>query len=539
MAKPSPILFKIMAAALPFAVLLLVEVGLRLPPARESDPFVDIGPFSLCSEVEISGEKYYKITHESAYDERETVFAARKKPGTTRLFCLGGSASAGWPHPPDETYSRYLQQALQRAYPGRNIEVIDVSAHGFASYRIRKIFDEVLEYQPDALIIYSGNNEFLEKRSFRAPETAAWLEWAAAKLKTVGLVKRLIHKKPELPAGEIAGLAAVFWKKVKKEALELRSDPELFEKVKEHYAVSMEHMARTARRKGVPLIFLTVPVNLRDWLPNVSGHAVEGADLKDWERLFRQGRKHLLREEFSRAEEALMEAARLDPEHAETFFRLARALEKQNRHDAALENYVRAKDLDYNPFRAHSAFNDSLRRIAPEYGALLVDLEKIFRRAARNGLPGFDLFLDYVHPAKKGNLLIAEGVFHQMLAEKALPGSALVSDFQIQEKEPPYEDAKDLNMQGRLFGILCYNHQYGAAIAKGRFILSRFPREKLEKFRREPFFAVIHEGLRALGAWREMQRREILGLPVSPEEKQAVMERYDGFYAKWFQYGSF
>jgi len=60
------------------------------------------------------------------------------------VFCLGGSASAGWPHPPLETYSAYLERALEKAYPDRRIEMINASAHGFASYRVRAVFDRVV-----------------------------------------------------------------------------------------------------------------------------------------------------------------------------------------------------------------------------------------------------------------------------------------------------------------------------------------------------------------------------------------------------------
>jgi GTPase SAR1 family protein len=50
--------------------------------------------------------------------------------------------------------------------PVRDIEVINVSAQAYAAYRVRLILDEVVSFQPDLIVIYSDNNEFLEPRRY-------------------------------------------------------------------------------------------------------------------------------------------------------------------------------------------------------------------------------------------------------------------------------------------------------------------------------------------------------------------------------------
>ncbi len=55
---------------------------------------------------------------------------------------------------------------FRRSYPRRSIEVINVSAHAYAAYRVRLLFDRVLEFEPDLLVLCTGNNEFLEKRTY-------------------------------------------------------------------------------------------------------------------------------------------------------------------------------------------------------------------------------------------------------------------------------------------------------------------------------------------------------------------------------------
>jgi hypothetical protein len=107
------------------------EMFLRYTDAQISDdPYLNFGRVdSFFVRKEINGELYYQVANREVYRERNILFPVQKQANTFRIFCLGGSASAGWPHPAEEIYSAYLEHALQREYPTRNIEVINVSAH--------------------------------------------------------------------------------------------------------------------------------------------------------------------------------------------------------------------------------------------------------------------------------------------------------------------------------------------------------------------------------------------------------------------------
>jgi hypothetical protein len=82
---------------------------------------------------------FYRVATRDLYQNVTSLSRSQKNPGTFRVFCIGSSASAGWPHPATEIYSAQLQEALRRAYPSRRIEVINVSAHAYATYRQRMI----------------------------------------------------------------------------------------------------------------------------------------------------------------------------------------------------------------------------------------------------------------------------------------------------------------------------------------------------------------------------------------------------------------
>jgi hypothetical protein len=260
---------------LPLAAL---EAGVRLLGWQTADdPYLDFGRVqSFFEDVEIEGDALKKVKARALYREREVVFSASKDPGVFRIFCVGGSASAGWPHPGEETYSAYLEAALAASYPGRTIEVHNVSAQAYAAYRVRLILEEIAAFDPDLVIIYSGNNEFLEPRRYQTgPHWSDGFAAAASYSRAYALVRGspLVAKwfpGNTLQPHTVGGVAFEQWSKIEKVPVLLRTDPAQFDKVAEHYQYSITSMLETLDDIDVPALLMTVPSNLRDWHPHVS-----------------------------------------------------------------------------------------------------------------------------------------------------------------------------------------------------------------------------------------------------------------------------
>jgi tetratricopeptide (TPR) repeat protein len=399
------------------------------------------------------------------YRERNVVFRPQKTPGTFRIFCLGGSASAGWPHPADEIYTAYLQKALTKAYPGRRIEVINVSAHAYAAYRVRHILAEVLEFQPDLFIIYSGNNEFLEPRVYS--NHATWLD-AVESLANYSTVYRILRGSfvgiwlfPEntFRDGTREHQAYQDWSRIEEVPLALRVDPLQFRKVKEHYEFSISSMVRAAQAKGVPVILVTVPTNLRAWEPNVST-SVPGEHEKEWRAHYEAGRAQLLRGNAPAAIESLTKSVKLAPGNADSHYYLGKAYEAVQDLERSYASFDRAKELDANPFRAISAFNETIRRVgAVSPNVSVLDAENLFRRRSYPYAPGFNLFLDYVHPTKQGNLILAAGVFETIRSGGYIGQPSSTAFDPTRAGTATYEDAKDQNLQRALIVLAIMMHQ--------------------------------------------------------------------------------
>lgn len=539
--------FGVVTLLVPLLVFGLIEVGFRLSSAGEpaSDPYINISPFSMFTRLELNDEAYYRITHRYGYANRKTTFPIRKPDDGLRIIALGGSACAGWPHEPPETFERYLEQALTAAFPDRKVEVINAGAHGFASYRVRRVFDEILPLEPDAVILYGGNNEFLEDREYR--HAGRWVVEALSRnLRSVQwLRERLLGPRMELPGQKLREAGTFFEKKAKGEPLELRENPAKFAKVKAHYATSMEYMVGEAGKRGVPVLLFTVPVNLRDWLPTASHSSLEGERQREWERLYRLGRRGLIQGETAEGIQWMRKAIELEPEHAESHFWLGRLLEAEGQTEAALESYKRARDLDYNPFRAHGDFNLTLRRIASERDHVwLVDLEREFERASRRGIPGFDLFLDYVHPTKRGNLVIAKAAFRALVQDGLLPAAPDTVEFQ-REDEPygrtgkPYDEWNYLPLQTRLYKIYALNQQHQAAIDKIEHVMRLLKRERTDGGARKVSAFVkaeLEEAHNVLQRYVALRRRDILGLPVDPAERERAEQQLEAFYEERYDF---
>lgn len=540
--------FRLMALALPFLLLAVVEAAFRLVPSLEGerDPYINISPVSVFSRTVTNGVEYYNITHSNILGGDEVHILVHKPTNTFRVFCLGSSACAGWPHAREETFSAYLQQALQTAYPNKTIEVINAAGHGFAAYRTRRVLDEAMGLQPDLLLVWEGNNEFMEDRNYAPP--AAGLVALACKLRTVQWLRTFFTPRTQMSGAELKDPAQFFYSKAHAQALKLRADPVQYSQVNAHFRASFEEMVEQAQSHHVPLILCTVPVNLRDWVPNVSTNRLTGAQFDQWQKLYYAGRRGLLTGDLPGGIASMRQALALEPEHAESYFWLGRLLEAAGQRDAAWGAFSQARDLDMNPFRATSGFNDIIKSLAQanqNKGIHLLDLDRIFANTTTNAAPGFDMFLDYVHPTKPANFVVAESVYQMVLQNGWLPGPPAVDHFIYHERPfgphgEPYEDGVDPNEDVEMITIALDNRQLQMALDKSAELM-RVKLGRVPTGPDDPEFAQVPKEFadryRVVWHYLDVQRRMILNGNVSAQEQQDATQQLNTFYDEKYPLG--
>ena len=94
--------------------------------------------------------------------DRPSQWAALKPERGFRVFILGGSSAYGFPWGAEQSFSRPLEDALVDALPDRDVEVINAAAMSYGSHRLRVLVRELLHYEPDLFVLYSGHNEFVD-----------------------------------------------------------------------------------------------------------------------------------------------------------------------------------------------------------------------------------------------------------------------------------------------------------------------------------------------------------------------------------------
>ena len=205
------------------------------------------------------------------------------------------------------------------------------------------------------------------------------------------------------------------------------------EAVYTHFQRNLEDIVGLLQRKGAHVLLSPVPVNLRDSAPFASLH---GADLSDdemaqWDETANRATAGFDEQAWETAISEFEAAVTIDPDHADTRFRLAAAYENTGDFQEASEHYEKARDLDGLRFRADSRINAVVRNVASEYAGsrlTFVDSESAFDQASQPRRPGWNLFLEHVHFDFPGNYLLAREFTHSILDQLGIDEYAPLSE---------------------------------------------------------------------------------------------------------------
>jgi len=412
--------------------LALLVIGVR-PIVLEEDPFVEFtnnAPLFVETEGEMGEKQLATAPTKRLFNEQE--FPLAKAPGTYRIFCLGGSTTYGRPYDDTVSFPGWLRELLPLVDSSRRWEVINCGGVSYASYRVANLTKELVNYDPDLFIVYSGHNEFLEERTYRGVrEIPAPLRTTAALLartRTWAALGKTIDK---------LGLTAAPEGLEKRTSLEQEADtklehfgPEVYQrddqlsaKILQHYELSLRRTKSIAAKAGAKVIFVTPASSLRDCSPFKSEHT-EGLDeagqlesqrLRD--RAGREERTGLLNKALKTLDEAIV----LDPRHAELHYRRGEVLMELERPVEAESAFIRARDEDVCPLRLLSGMELIVSKVATGTQSPRVDfpllLEEVTRSRVGHGVPGQEFFLDHVHPTVEGNRLLAVRLLEEMIAE--------------------------------------------------------------------------------------------------------------------------
>ena len=387
------------------------------------DPFVGFSEVKPLFILDDAAGRYEIPASRQAFFQPES-FKASKQPGEFRIFCLGGSTVQGRPYSTETSFTSWLELSLAAADPSRDWKVVNCGGVSYASYRLVPVMQEVLSYEPDLFIVYTGHNEFLEDRTYsHLKHTPHWIKATHAwctDLRLFGLLQRSSLRLESAVGDQNRATPATLPTEVDA-LLDYRGGLEEYHRddgwqrgVIEHFEQNLRRMERIARRANVGLVFVNPVSNLRDTPPfkTTLRSGLSPAEVESFERCWAKAQAS----DWAQLDQKailLREALRIDDRHANAHFLLAKVYDAMGDARGAKHEYRRAKDEDICPLRMLESMHDVLALVAEQTGTPLVDVRQMFESKAELGIPGDDLLIDHVHPRIDGHQLIA-----QMLCEE-------------------------------------------------------------------------------------------------------------------------
>ncbi|MCF3649579.1 tetratricopeptide repeat protein [Synoicihabitans lomoniglobus] len=321
-----------------------------------------------------SNPRYTELFFPASFGLKPVNFRiTREKPaGTIRIFLLGESAAMGVPEP-GFGIAPQLEALLRDAHPDQTIEVFNLGITAINSHAILPIVRQAVDFEPDLLVFYMGNNEVVgpygpgSAITDSSPPLALIRAGVWAKSTRTGQLLQTIIT--------IAGNAATRhrdWRGMEMFAEKTvpAGDPRL-ENVYHNFEANLHDMLAVAADAGIPAVVSTVAVNAVDCAPFVSRPDENGVE-------------------------------------AETHFRQGRELLTRNETVAGLQELRLALEFDALRFRADERLNQIIATVtADSPGAHLVDTGAELEPGGRT------LFFEHVHLTFAGNYAVARGLARQ------------------------------------------------------------------------------------------------------------------------------
>jgi tetratricopeptide (TPR) repeat protein len=424
-AKPTPpsvprlsvgkkVLFAAVATLIFFAVVegILTLGGVR-PLLYDEDPHVG---FASSIPLFVEGTEGQMVTATNKVRWfNEQRFSRKKSSEVTRVFCVGGSTTYGRPYNDATSFCGWLREYLPAADPSQKWELINAGGISYASYRVAKLMEELIEYDPDVFVIYSGHNEFLEERTYsgiiKTPEAVRGLQSALGHTRTYSFMSGLMGRRRSGETGRGPVLTQEVYTILDNSAGLDRytRDPVLEAKIQSHYRYNLARMVDIAQSAGAKVVFVTPAANVRDSSPFKSEHVsgLTESQKHQWEAHQDNAEKQFQAKHYDDALSAIDQALAIDGGYAHSHFLRGQVLQALGRAEDGRAAYVTALENDVCPLRILPEMREILAETAADRKVPLFDYHAFLSKRSEFGAPGENWFLDHVHPTVTGHRLLA------------------------------------------------------------------------------------------------------------------------------------
>ena len=413
------LMFKLILMILPVLFFAIVEIGLRLAHYGFEYRLFQYSENKqyLVSNPEVS-KRFFNNIDDARLGQQQFI-PVEKSANEFRIVILGGSSAVGFPYPTQVSFPRLLEYALKRTYSNRQIRVINLAITAVNSYAFESFAREILQIQPDVVLIYAGHNEYYGAMGVGSSQGIAGnrmirkLVISSKKLKIVQLTLNISHRIKQWFGPKVKDKKGFMHRMAREQEIMLGSD--LFERGIHQFRKNMEETISRFSKNGIPVLISEVVSNEKDQQPFMSVLS-PGIDSTILAAYLQKAKVAIAHHNREKAISFLKSASRYDSTYAQVQYLLGECYYKEGDFSQARKYYDKARQYDALRFRAPEQINGQIRELAGKNrNVTLVETESVFRSNATHGIFDKTLFIDHLHPTIKGNILIAKSFYETLL----------------------------------------------------------------------------------------------------------------------------
>ena len=417
-----------------------------LDPTEADDPYMGFPGTSPLYRVERAAdgsEVFSRSPNKDSY--RADSFPVEKSSREFRVFCVGGSSvrSDAFMNP-DASFPHLLEIYLGSLLADKVPRVMNAGGGGAGSIQNLEVVREVLNDQPDLLVIYPEGGEknlvpplpqgvmaraddASPLRVFARTHLAPLRTYAAVRLAYQKLLPRPFKGTVSASAFSALALSAVaqpFSPTTFTRLFEFKHDRrpplmphpipvEEIEHAHQRFVRNLDTMAELARAAGVPILFVQPVRNIKASFYlrfHIDPSEIRGGDIEGWRAAWEAGLAAKRAGNWEQAAAALQGVRDFYVEDRDEIlaFDIAECLEQLGRYEEAQAEYAK-------PYLEHP-MHQMIAQAGAEQNVPVVDPFPALVAAADHGIPGYDFFTDAFHPMPATSRIIALSILDEVRA---------------------------------------------------------------------------------------------------------------------------
>jgi hypothetical protein len=418
--KKRTLLFKAIAILLPFLVLFMIEILLRVfNYGYDFSLFIEYKGNENYLVLNPAASKKYFVNQALAPSGNRELFKKEKDKNTLRIFVLGESTTIGYPYFHNGSFHRWLLYRMMRTFPDRNFEIINISLTAVNSYTVLDFAKGLVDFEPDAVLIYTGHNEYYgtlgvgSTSRIGSNPVMIKIMLVMRRFRLTQLLTNLYEKLFRPAAVNIpTGGETLMRMMVADQQIPYQS--KLYYKGIDQFTSNLDETLRQLNRFHIPVFVSNLVSNEKDMKPFVSIEP-DSIQFHGFKENYELGLKAIEINDPKSAYSYLMRADQIYGAHALCNYYLGQLAYLKADYSAAKAYFGKARDLDGLRFRAPGKLNEIINQLCGKYPfAHVVDAKKAFESYSDNQIIGKELMLEHVHPNLKGYAILSEAFYEAM-----------------------------------------------------------------------------------------------------------------------------